>query len=402
MNRASTLIHSARLVTDGAVVDEGWVLFDGPTIAATGSGDGWRPVLDGTRPSAVVDAGGAWLTPGFVDIHNHGGGGASFDDGPDAIRAAMAMHGEHGTTRFVLSLVTAPIATLERELAIVASLARTDPQVLGSHLEGPFLDPAHKGAHDPSLLVPAGPDSVERLLAAADGTLRQITLAPERDGGMDAVRRFADAGVAVAVGHTGADFAQTIAAFDAGASILTHAFNGMDGIHHRAPGPVGAATRTPGVTIEIINDGIHVHPEVVRLAFAGAPGRVALVSDAMAAAGYGDGEYVLGSLAVTVRDGVARLTEGGSIAGSTLTLDDALRRAVVDVGLPVAEAVRALTETPARTVGRGDDLGRLAPGYAADAVLLDGSFGVLGVWAEGRVIRPTTSTSTSDTTRMPM
>ena len=122
---------------------------------------------------------------------------------------------------------------------------------------------------------------------------------------------FTDAGVAVAVGHTGADYAQTLAAFDAGASILTHAFNGMDGIHHRAPGPVAAATRTPGVTIEIINDGIHVHPEVVRIAFAGAPGRVALITDAMAAAGSTDGDYLLGALAVTVRDGVARLTVGG-------------------------------------------------------------------------------------------
>ncbi len=175
----------------------------------------------------------------------------------------------------------------------------------------------------------------------------------------------------------------------------------MDGIHHRAPGPIAAATRTPGVTIEIINDGIHVHPEVVRLTFAGAPGRVALVSDAMAAAGSTDGEYLLGGLAVTVRDGVARLTDGDSIAGSTLTLDDALRRAVAEVGIDVGSAVRALTETPARAVGRGHDLGRLAPGYAADAVLLDDTFGVLAVWAEGRVIRPTTSTSTNDTTRMP-
>ena len=403
MDDRTTLIHSARLVTDGAVVEKGWALFDGSSIAATGAGDSWRAIVADAQPESIVevDADDAWLTPGFVDIHGHGGGGASFDDGPDAIRTAMALHGHHGTTRFVLSLVTASIDTLERELAAVATLARADPRVLGSHLEGPFLDPAHKGAHNPSLLVQAESDSIDRLLAAAAGTLRQITIAPELRGGMDAVRRFADEGVAVAVGHTGADFGQTLAAFDAGASILTHAFNGMDGIHHRAPGPIAAATRTPGVTIEIINDGIHVHPEVVRLTFAGAPGRVALVSDAMAAAGSTDGEYLLGGLAVTVRDGVARLTDGDSIAGSTLTLDDALRRAVAEVGIDVGSAVRALTETPARAVGRGHDLGRLAPGYAADAVLLDDTFGVLAVWAEGRVIRPTTSTSTNDTTRMP-
>lgn len=403
MDDRSTLIHSARLVTDGAVVEEGWVLFGGSSIAATGFGDSWRAVVADAHPGsiAVVDAAGGWLTPGFVDIHGHGGGGASFDDGPDAIRTALALHSAHGTTRFVLSLVTASIATLESELAAVAALARTDPRVIGSHLEGPFLDPGHKGAHDPALLVNAGRDAVDRLLAAAGGSLKQITLAPEREGGMDAVRRFTEAGVAVAVGHTGADYAQTLAAFDAGASILTHAFNGMDGIHHRAPGPVAAATRTPGVTIELINDGIHVHPEVVRLTFAGAPGRVALISDAMAAAGSTDGDYLLGGLAVTVRDGVARLTVGDSIAGSTLTLDDALRRAVVEVGIDVGTAVRALTETPARAIGRGNDLGRLAPGYAADAVLLDDTFAVLAVWSDGRVIRPTASTSANDTTRMP-
>ena len=197
------------------------------------------------------------------------------------------------------------------------------------------------------------------------------------------MRAFRSAGVAVAVGHTAADYAQTMEAFEAGASILTHAYNGMDGVHHRAPGPVAAATRTPGVTLEVINDGVHVHPEVVRMLFAAAPGRVALITDAMAAAGAEDGDYLLGSLAVEVRDGVARLAEGGSIAGSTLTLDDALRRAVQEVGLPVEDAVLALTQTPATAIGRGDELGRLAQGYAADAVLLDDDFRVLQVFTDG-------------------
>jgi len=197
------------------------------------------------------------------------------------------------------------------------------------------------------------------------------------------VRAFSAAGVVVAVGHTAATYEQAREAFAAGATLLTHAFNGMDGVHHRAPGPVAAATRTPGVTLEIINDGTHVHPEVVRLAFAGAPGRVALITDAMAAAGAADGDYLLGALEVQVRDGVARLTHGGSIAGSTLTLDEALRRAVVEVGLSVEEAVRALTETPAAAIGEGDRLGRLAAGYTADAVLLDDDFRVLQVWVAG-------------------
>lgn len=377
------VIHSARLVTDGHVVHNAWVRFEGGTIAATGTGDDWRAAVVAEETVAVTDADGAWLTPGFVDIHGHGGATASYDDGPESIRRALDLHQRHGTTRAVVSLVTAPVDRLAESVRAIAALSREDSRVLGSHLEGPFLDVGHKGAHEPSLLRSATPDDIGRLLDAADGTLRQITLAPELPGGLGAVRAFRSAGVAVAVGHTAADYAQTMEAFEAGASILTHAYNGMDGVHHRAPGPVAAATRTPGVTLEVINDGVHVHPEVVRMLFAAAPGRVALITDAMAAAGAEDGDYLLGSLAVEVRDGVARLAEGGSIAGSTLTLDDALRRAVQEVGLPVEDAVLALTQTPATAIGRGDELGRLAQGYTADAVLLDDDFRVLQVFTDG-------------------
>lgn len=377
------VIHSARLVSDGHVVHNAWVRFEGGTIAATGTGDDWRAAAAGDEPAPVIDADGAWLTPGFIDIHGHGGATASFDDGPESIGRALDLHQRHGTTRAVISLVTAPVERLAESVRAIAQLSRVDSRVLGSHLEGPFLDVGHKGAHEPSLLRGATPDDIELLLAAADGTLRQITVAPELPGGLDAVRAFSAAGVAVAVGHTDADYAQTMEAFAAGASILTHAYNAMNGVHHRAPGPVAAATRTPGITLEVINDGVHVHPEVVRMLFAAAPGRVALITDAMAAAGAEDGDYLLGSLAVQVRSGVARLAEGGSIAGSTLTLDDALRRAVREVGIPVEEAVLALTGTPAQAVGRGDDLGRLAPGFAADAVLLDDDFRVLQVFRDG-------------------
>ncbi|MEV8212642.1 N-acetylglucosamine-6-phosphate deacetylase [Leifsonia sp. NPDC077715] len=373
------LIHSARLVDGGTVVEDAWVRFAGGVVAEVGSGSSWRssPEVEST------DARGGWLTPGFVDIHVHGGGGGSFDDGAEGIARGLDLHQRHGTTRAVISLVTAPVDALASRVRTVASLMASDSRILGSHLEGPFLDVGHKGAHEPSLLRPSTPADVDALLSAADGTLRQITIAPELPGGMDAVRAFSAAGVAVAVGHTGATYEQALAAFDAGASILTHAFNAMPGVHHRAPGPVAAAARTPGVTLEIVNDGVHVHPEVVRMAFASAPGRLALVTDAMAAAGSADGDYLLGSLEVEVRDGVARLAGGGSIAGSTLTLDDALRRAVKEVGLPVTDAVRAVTETPAAAIGRGGDLGRLQPGYRADAVLLDDRFAVQRVFRDG-------------------
>ncbi|TAM69357.1 MAG: N-acetylglucosamine-6-phosphate deacetylase [Microbacteriaceae bacterium] len=379
-----TLIHSARVITDGAVHEHGWVLFDGDTVAAVG--DGRYPDALADAATALVDASDRWLTPGFIDIHCHGAGSASFDEGADAIQTALAVHRAHGTTRSVLSLVTAALPDLEARLAGVAAAASADPLILGAHLEGPFLDAAHKGAHDPALLRSPTPRAVELLLEAGSGRLCQVTVAPELDGGMAAIGRFAAAGVAVAVGHTAADYETTLTAFDAGASILTHAFNAMDGIHHRAPGPVAAAIATDAVTLEIINDGVHVHPEIVRIAFAAAPGRLALVTDAMAAAGASDGEYLLGGLSVGVTDGIARLSNGGSIAGSTLTQDAALRRAVTSVGLSIQTAVDALTRAPARAVGRADDLGRLSPGYAADAVLLNADLAVETVWAAGRVI----------------
>ena len=376
-----TVIHSARLVSGGDIANDAWVRFEGNRVAARGIGDGWRDVTG--DDGEVTDAAGRWLAPGFIDLHCHGGGGASADDGEDAISTVLATHRAHGTTRTVLSLVTATIEELERRLAAIARAAASDPLVLGSHLEGPFLDHEFRGAHDPGRLRRPDAEAIDRLLGAADGTLRQITIAPEHDGSGEAIGRFVDADVAVAVGHTGADFDTALRAFDAGASILTHAFNGMRGIHHRAPGPVIAAMRADHVTLEVIGDGVHVHPDVVRLAFAGAPGRVALVTDAMAATGSADGRYALGSLEVEVVDGVARLADGGTIAGSTLTQDLALRRAVVESGLPLEDAVTAVTETPAAAIGRAHDLGRLEPGYAADAVLLDDDLAVAAVWGTG-------------------
>ena len=381
MSTSTTVIHSARLISGHDTVADAWVRFDGDRVAARGIGDTWRH--DGHVETSVTDAAGRHLVPGFIDLHCHGAGGASADEGEAAIETVLAVHNAHGTTRSVLSLVTASVETLARQLEAIARVAASDPRVLGAHLEGPFLDHEFRGAHDAAELRTADAASVDLLLEASDGMLRQVTIAPEHPGADAAIARFVDAGVVVAVGHTGADFATALSAFDAGASILTHAFNGMRGIHHRAPGPVVAAMHADHVTLEIINDGVHVHPDVVRLAFSGAPGRVALVTDAMAAAGAADGEYQLGSLGVIVADGVARVLEGGSIAGSTLTQDAALRNAVIECGIPLDEAIGALTVAPAAAIGRAGDLGRLDPGFAADAVLLRPDLTVEAVWGAG-------------------
>jgi N-acetylglucosamine-6-phosphate deacetylase len=377
-----TLIHSARLVSGGHITEDGWVLFEGDTISALGAG---RPPVP-AAPADVVDASRRWLTPGFIDIHCHGGGGASFDEGIEGARTALAVHRAHGTTRSVLSLVTAPLSDLGFRLRLISALSEADPLVLGAHLEGPFLDPGHSGAHDPSLLRPPTRAAIDTLLEAGAGSIRQVTLAPEQPGGIDAVGQFVGGGVAVAVGHSNVDYDGALAAFDAGASIVTHIFNAMNGLHHRSPGPVAAAFHTAGVTLELINDGVHMHDEMVQLAFTAAAGRIAMVTDAMAGAGAADGIYPLGASQVQVRRGVARLVNGNSLAGSTLTLDEALRRAVQGIGLPLATAVTALTETPARAMGRAHDLGRLAVGYAADAVLLNHELRVDGVWAAGQAV----------------
>lgn len=383
---ARVVVHGARKCDADGEADDFWAVFDGDRITAAGTGADWAVHAAGCAD--VTDAAGGLLTPGFIDLHGHGGGGASFDDGTDAIERALAVHRAHGTTRSVLSLVANPAAALEASLTAIADLAERDPLVLGSHLEGPFLAPSRKGAHNPDFLAAPSPAAVERLVAAARGTIRQLTLAPELPGALDAIPVLAAQGVVVAVGHTEADEDLARAAFDRGARLLTHAFNAMPGIGHREPGPVVAAIMDERVTAELVLDGVHVHPDVARLLLDAAPGRVALITDAMAAAGAADGTYRLGSLDVAVTDGVARVRQPdgspGSIAGSTLTLDHALRAATQLCGMSLPAAVAALTSVPAQALGLGDRLGRLAPGYAADAVLLSGAYQVRAVWGAGR------------------
>lgn len=281
-----------------------------------------------------------------MDLHCHGALGHSFDDADAAgVATAVAYHREHGSDAVMLSLVSAPLDRLARRLTELRGILPDVPGAAGVHLEGPFLAPGRRGAHDADSLLAPTPEAVRTLLAAGDGILRQITLAPELPGALAAVREFTDAGVVVAVGHTEADYATAGAAFDHGARLLTHAFNGMPGLQHRDPGPVGAALEREDVVLEFIADGVHVHPALIRTLFAAAPGRVALVTDAMAATGLGDGVYTLGDLAVEVTDGRPVLRGTDTLAGSTLTLDRAVE-VCLRAGVPEEQVRAAVTTVP--------------------------------------------------------
>ncbi|MGW5237569.1 N-acetylglucosamine-6-phosphate deacetylase [Monashia sp. NPDC004114] len=318
------------------------------------------------------------IVPAYVDMHCHGGGGTAFTDLRDESAAATARHHhERGSTTVVASLVTMSPRDLERGVAMLAELA-DDGIVDGIHLEGPWLSEARCGAHDPALLRDPSLEEVERLLSVGRGHLRQVTLAPERDHGLDLVRWLTSAGVHAAVGHTTATFAQVEQAVAAGADIGTHLFNGMDPWHHRKPGAVAALLRSAArgeVTLELIADGTHLSDDSMRtvLDLVG-PGQVAFISDAMAAAGVGDGAYVLGDLSVVVERGVARLTHNpdgtspGSIAGGTSHVADIVARAVA-AGVPLAYAARCGGRTPARALGL-TDRGVLAAGARADLLLV--------------------------------
>ncbi|MFF0160150.1 N-acetylglucosamine-6-phosphate deacetylase [Streptomyces sp. NPDC005263] len=360
-------------------------------VLPTGTVTGGQVIVDGTRitgtPSQnahVIDVRGHWLVPGFVDIHNHGGGGASFTSGTvDEVLTGIHTHRLHGTTTLVASTVTGDMDFLAQRAGLLSELAEQG-EIAGIHFEGPFISPCRKGAHSEALLREPDPAAVRKLIDAARGRAKMVTLATELPGGIDSVRLLAEHGVIAAIGHTDATYEQTKTAIDAGATVATHLFNAMPTLGHRHPGPVAALLEDERVTVELINDGTHLHPAALELAFhhAGAD-RVALITDAMDAAGFGDGRYWLGPLEVEVADGVARLVEGGSIAGSTLTLDRAFQRAVTVDRLPVEAVVAALSANPARLLGMDDRIGSLEPGKDADLVLLDADFALKGVMRRG-------------------
>ncbi|MFF0863236.1 N-acetylglucosamine-6-phosphate deacetylase [Nonomuraea sp. NPDC003560] len=370
----SLTLADARIVTPEGV-HEGWLTIEDGRITHVGHG---------SAPSPGLSLGGRHVVPGFVDIHNHGGAGGSFPTGDqDKARDAVALHRRHGTTTMMASLVTDTLDELSRAAASLAELCE-EGLLAGIHFEGPYIAKARCGAHNPALLREPSPQELSGLVKAARGHARMVTVAAELPGGLDTIRTAVGEGLIAALGHSDADYDQAIAAIEAGATVATHLYNAMPQLGHRAPGPIAALLEDERVTVELVNDGVHVHAAMLRLAYEVAgPGRTVLITDAMAATGLGDGDYVLGPMRVRVTDGVARLVEGGSIAGSTLTMDAAFRRGVRELGMSLPDAVQVASLTPAQVLGLAEEIGSIAVGKAADLVVLSGELEVDGVMKNG-------------------
>lgn len=367
--------------------ENGWIFADGRFVRGGFSVENRRfaHVLEDV-PGPAEDLDGALVIPGLVDIHVHGCAGADFSDGDYAGLVRMARYlARRGVTSFAPASMTLPYDALDKAFHAAARLRREGladgARLMGIQMEGPFLSREKRGSQNPAYLRLPDWDRVLRLYDAAEGLLRIVDVAPELPGAVEFTRRASEK-CRVSVAHTAAGYDQAAAVFDAGATHLTHLFNAMSGIHHRHPGPIGAASERENVTAELICDGIHVHPSAVRMAFRLFPGRICLISDALRCCGMADGSYSLGGQEILLSGGVARLT-GGAIAGSAADLYQCMRRAV-SFGIPREQAVWAATALPARVIGRESETGAIADGRAADFVICGGELEPEAVYLGGK------------------
>ena len=338
------------------------------------------------------NAGGRIVAPGFVDVHIHGAGGRDVMEGSrEALEIIAATVATHGTTSLVATTVTASEKETRASVAGIAHFILNTSQyparelsaeILGIHFEGPFISPARRGVHPAKWIMAPSSEMLAHLLGEARGTAQILTLAPEVPGALDLIFAARKAGLIVSLGHTDATYEQAQAAIEAGASHAAHVFNAMRPFSHRGTGVIGAVLTSPKVSAELIADGVHVDDAAMRMLVGlKTPDRVILVSDGISATGMPDGKYQLGMFEVKVSGGVARNAEG-KLAGSTLTLDRALRN-MVALGVPLSSALQMLTANPARQIGLGARKGVLAPGADADLVFLDEKLEVSGVMTRG-------------------
>lgn len=347
-------------------------------------------VTDGSShpDGETIDAGGHFVVPGFVDIHTHGCNGADTMDGTvEAIQKMSAFWSAHGTTSLLPTTMTADAQSIKKSISAVYEAMKmpSGADILGINLEGPFLCPRAKGAHMEELIINPSISFYESVLPENVDVVKIVTVAPDAPGAEELIRYLSDRGVIASIGHTKATYEQCQAAFRSGARHCTHFYNAMSPLNHREPGAVGAILENMEVTIELIADLIHVHPAALKLACSvKSPAKVSLITDSTVATGLEDGKYICGGLQVIVQEGSVRLMDG-TLAGSILTLDQALRN-MTAIGIPMERCIPMLTETPAAIVGAGSYKGRIARGYDADLVILDKSLAVKKTMVKGKHI----------------
>ncbi|KRE50816.1 N-acetylglucosamine-6-phosphate deacetylase [Paenibacillus sp. Soil724D2] len=384
------VISGAKIVTEQGIIERGILHVKDGFIAFVGDMSQWDPSAAGSAARSI-DAHGSWLLPGFIDVHVHGGYGADFmDANPETLDIITRFHALHGTTSMLATTMTATRDAIDRVLGEVDRYKNQEmpyAQLLGVHLEGPFISPKWAGAQDPNLMVPPQLSWIEDWHERYPQLMKQLTLAPEREGGLEMIAWLRDHGIVAACGHTDSNYADIQAAVREGLTHAVHTYNAMKPLHHREPGTVGAILTDERISGEVIADGHHVHPAAIRLlAMVKQPHGLLLITDAMSAAGLGDGQYKLGGQAVTVQSGVARLTEGGALAGSTLTMIEALRFMVREVGVSVEDASRFASGNPARLLRLEGSHGSIAQGKQADLLLVSPELELEQVWVRGKEI----------------
>jgi N-acetylglucosamine-6-phosphate deacetylase len=336
----------------------------------------------------VINAERGYVLPGLIDIHTHGIHGHDTMEGTQEALLDMAKnYAKYGITSFLPTTVTASAIDVNQSVAAISNLSMKHTGgsvILGCHLEGPFIRPEYRGAHSLDYIAHCGLDYHHQMVGVLEKEVRLVTLSPEEKGAESLIRYLKGRGIAISCGHSGATYEEMERAIEWGVSHVTHLFNGMVSLHHREPGVIGSALNHPEVTVEMIADLIHLHPAILQLVVkAKGFDKCVLVSDSMAATGLGDGEYNLGVQKVFVKNGQARLKEG-NLAGSTLTLDRAVRNMIEVVGIPPEQVIPMATSNPAKVIGEDHRRGKIARGYEGDICIMDREWNVIKTLVGGQ------------------